>query len=88
MVLRGIQCFNPNCEAEYFRPFSCKVFYPLGGQLHRLCPSCSQKRTLPFGEYMNEQLLLVLPHRQMVFTPRSCASSSATTGSCTARSPA
>jgi hypothetical protein len=33
-----------------------------------LCPSCSQKRTLLFVEYMNEQLLLRLPHRQMVFT--------------------
>jgi hypothetical protein len=33
-----IQCTNPECRAEYFRPFSCKVFH--------LCPSCSQKRTL------------------------------------------
>ncbi|MBE3038044.1 MAG: transposase zinc-binding domain-containing protein, partial [Chloroflexi bacterium] len=55
-----IQCTNPDCKADYFRPFSCKVFY--------LCPSCSQKRTLLFGEYMNEHLLLLLPHRQMVFT--------------------
>jgi hypothetical protein len=28
----------------------------------------SQKRTLLFGEYVNERLLLRLPHRQMVFT--------------------
>ena len=62
-VLRGIQCSNPECKADYFRPFSCKVFYPLGGPLHRLCPSCSQKRTLLFGEYMNERLLLLLPAR-------------------------
>ncbi len=55
-----IQCTNPRCRTEYFRPFSCKVFH--------LCPSCSQKRTLLFGEYMNEQLLLRLPHRQFVFT--------------------
>ena len=55
-----IQCSNPECKADYFRPFSCKVFH--------LCPSCSQKRTLLFGEYMNERLLLRLPHRQMVFT--------------------
>jgi len=33
-----IQCTNPECRAEYFRPFSRKVF--------NLCPSCSQKRTL------------------------------------------
>jgi len=63
-----IQCTNPDCRAEYFRPFSCSVFHPLGGPLHRLCPSCSQKRTLLLGEYMNEQLLLRLPHRQFVFT--------------------
>ena len=55
-----IQCTNPGCKADYFRPFSCKVFH--------LCPSCSQKRTLLFGEYVNERLLLRLPHRQMVFT--------------------
>jgi hypothetical protein len=55
-------------RADYFRPFSCKVFHPLVGLLHRLCPSCSQKRTLLFGEYVNERLLLRLPHRQMVFT--------------------
>jgi hypothetical protein len=36
--------------------------------LFHLCPSCSQKRTLLFGEYMNQRLLLRLPHCQMVFT--------------------
>jgi hypothetical protein len=41
-----IHCTNPDCRAEYFRPFSCSVFH--------LCPSCSQKRTLLLGEYMNE----------------------------------
>ena len=55
-----IKCTNTECTSEYFRPFSCKVFH--------LCPSCSQKRTLLFGEYMNERLLLRLPHRQIVFT--------------------
>ena len=55
-----IQCINPRCKAEYLRPlagsraepcgrpFSCRVFH--------LCPSCSQKRTLLLGEYMNERL--------------------------------
>jgi hypothetical protein len=55
-----IRCVNPECRHEYFRPFSGKGFY--------LCPSCSQKRTLLFAEYLDEQLLLVLPHRQFVFT--------------------
>jgi hypothetical protein len=58
--LARIRCTNPECDEEYFRPFSCKVFH--------LCPSCSQKRTLLFGEYMNERLMLLLPHRQVVFT--------------------
>jgi hypothetical protein len=55
-----IRCTNPDCRAEYFCPFSCKVFH--------LCPSCSQKRTLLFGEYINEWLLLPLPYRQMGLT--------------------
>jgi hypothetical protein len=55
-----IQCTNPDCKHEYFRPFSCKAFY--------FCPSCSQKRTLLFSEYMKDRLLLALPHRQFVFT--------------------
>jgi hypothetical protein len=55
-----IKCTNAACKSGYFRPFSCKVFH--------LCPSCSQKRTLLFGEYMDERLLLRLPHRQIVFT--------------------
>ena len=33
-----------------------------------LCPSCSQKRSLLFAEYLDEQLLLTLPHRPFVFT--------------------
>jgi hypothetical protein len=55
-----IKCTNPGCKSEFFRPFSCKVFH--------LCPSCSQKCTLLFGEYANQRLLLRLPHRQIVFT--------------------
>jgi hypothetical protein len=55
-----IRCVNPKCRHEYFRPFSCKGFF--------LCPTCSQKRTLLFAEYLDEQLLLALPHRQFVFT--------------------
>jgi hypothetical protein len=54
-----IRCTNPECRHEYFRPFSCKGFF--------LCPSCSQKRILLFAEYLDEGLLLALPHRQFVF---------------------
>ena len=57
-----IKCTNPDCGLEYFRPlggsrsqtcespFSCSVFHSLVGPPHRLCPSCSQKRTLLLGE--------------------------------------
>ena len=33
--LARIACTNPECTAEYFRPFSCKVFH--------LCPACSPR---------------------------------------------
>jgi hypothetical protein len=33
------------------------------------CPSCAQKRTLLVGEYLSEDLLLTLPHRQAVQWP-------------------
>jgi hypothetical protein len=56
-----IRCSNPECRLEYFRPFSCRGFH--------LCPSCSQKRSLLFSEYLDEHLLLALPHRQAVQWP-------------------
>ena len=48
------------CDYSYFRPFSCKTFH--------LCPSCDKKRTILYAEYLAEELLLELPHRQFVFT--------------------
>ena len=59
----------PACGFDRFRPFSCKSYLPLGGALRRLCPSCAQKRTLLIGEYLSEDLLLRLPHRQAVQWP-------------------
>ena len=59
-----IQCTNPECRNEYFRPFSCKGF--------NLCPSCSQKRTLLFTEYAANELLLLLPHRLLTFSIPIC----------------
>jgi len=53
-----IRCAH--CGFDYFRPFSCKSFF--------LCPSCGQKRTLLLGEYLADDLLLRLPHRQFVWT--------------------
>ncbi len=57
-----IRC--PDCSYDYFRPFSCKSFF--------LCPSCGQKRTLILGEYLSDDLLLRLPHRQFVWTVPKC----------------
>jgi hypothetical protein len=43
-----------------FRPFSRRIYH--------LYPSCSQKRALLFGECLDERPMLLLPHRQVVFT--------------------
>ena len=60
-----IQCTNPECKHEYFRPFSCKKFH--------LCPSCAQKRAILFGEHIVNDVLLRLPHRQFVFTSQNAS---------------
>ncbi|MGO9411477.1 MAG: transposase zinc-binding domain-containing protein [Spirochaetia bacterium] len=53
-----IRC--PACGFDRLRPFSCKSYL--------LCPSCAQKRTLLVEEYLGEDLLLRLPHRQFGWT--------------------
>ncbi|MBA7668082.1 hypothetical protein ES703_76186 [subsurface metagenome] len=50
-----VKCTNPDCDNNFFVPFSCKKFY--------FCPTCSQKRTLLFGEYLADEVLLKLPHK-------------------------
>jgi hypothetical protein len=62
-----IRC--PSCGFDRFRPFSCTSYLSLDGALRRLFPSCAQKRTLLVGEYLSEDLLLTLPHRQAVQWP-------------------
>ena len=49
-----------NCGHDYLLAFSCKTRY--------FCPSCHQKRMLAFGEWIQEQVLAQVPHRQYVFT--------------------
>ena len=49
-----------NCNTEYLLPFSCKC--------RGFCPSCHQRRVMEFGEYLHEEILLDVPHRQWVFT--------------------
>jgi len=49
-----------DCKHEVLLAFSCKGRY--------FCPSCHQKRVLMFGEWITEEILYALPHRQYVFT--------------------
>ena len=58
--LARIVCIDPDCDYEYFSPFSCKAFY--------FCPSCTIKKSLLLGEHLSNELILRLPHRHMTWT--------------------
>ena len=49
-----------DCHHEYLLPFSCKR--------RHFCPSCHQKRVVEFGEFIYEEVLQPVPHRQWVFS--------------------
>lgn len=49
-----------DCQHEYLLPFSCKR--------RHFCPSCHQKRVVEFGEFLYEEVLQQVPHRQWVFS--------------------
>ena len=53
-----IRC--PDCGSEFLLHFSCRT--------RGFCPSCHAKRLEEWGEWMREELLLDVPHRQVVFT--------------------
>jgi len=53
-----IRC--PDCHAEHLLMFSCRT--------RGFCPSCHSKRLEEWGEWMREELLMDVPHRQVVFT--------------------
>jgi len=53
-----IRC--PDCGEERLLMFSCKT--------RGFCPSCHAKRREKWVEWMREELLLDVPHRQVVFT--------------------
>ena len=53
VVERYLDCGNPRCGFARTRGF---------------CPSCHSKRLEEWGEWMQEELLLDVPHRQVVFT--------------------
>jgi len=48
------------CGHDYLLAFSCKTRY--------FCPSCHQKRMLAYGDWVEDEVLAVVPHRQYVFT--------------------
>jgi hypothetical protein len=48
------------CGHEYLLPFSCKR--------RHFCPSCHQKRVIEFGEWLCEEVLKAVPHRQWVLS--------------------
>ena len=49
-----------DCGHEYLLAFSCKR--------RHFCPSCHQKRVVEFGEWLCEDVLKYVPHRQWVFS--------------------
>ncbi|OGA13909.1 MAG: hypothetical protein A3H32_16135 [Betaproteobacteria bacterium RIFCSPLOWO2_02_FULL_63_19] len=67
---RFVECGDPHhgfvrirCEAcghDYLLAYSCKTRY--------FCPSCHQKRVLLYGEWVEENILAPVAHRQYVFT--------------------
>jgi len=69
-IERFLQCGDPHhgfariycdaCGHDILLAFSCKTRY--------FCPSCHQKRVLLYGEWVEENVLAPVPHRQYVFT--------------------
>jgi hypothetical protein len=67
---RFLECGDPHhgfariycdaCGHDWLLAFSCKTRY--------FCPSCHQKRVLHCGEWVEEQVLAPVAHRQYVFT--------------------
>ena len=50
----------PDCGHEFLLPFSCKVRF--------LCPSCHQRKATLWAEWLVDEVLADVPHRQWVFT--------------------
>ena len=52
--------YCPECRHDYLLAFSCKARY--------FCPSRHQKRVLAYGDWVEQNVLAGVPHRQYVFT--------------------
>ena len=55
-----VKCTNKKCRAEFLLTFSCKT--------RGFCPSCHARRLEEWGEWVREEVLLDVGHRQVVFT--------------------
>jgi hypothetical protein len=57
-----LRCVNSNCHKKDERivPYSCRA--------RGLCPSCGQRRAIEWAERMVEEVLPLVPFRQLVFT--------------------
>ncbi len=70
VIERFIECGDPHygfariwcdaCGHDFLLAYSCKTRY--------FCPSCHQKRVLLYGEWVEDNVLEPVPHRQYVFT--------------------
>jgi ribosomal protein S27E len=70
VVERYLDCGNPRCGFARIRCPSCgeERLLMFSCRTRGFCPSCHSKRLEEWGEWMREELLLDVPHRQVVFT--------------------
>ena len=70
VVERYLDCGNPRCGFARIRCPECgeERLLMFSCRTRGFCPSCHSKRLEEWGEWMREELLLDVPHRQVVFT--------------------
>ncbi len=70
VVERYLDCGNPRCGFARIRCSDCgeERLLMFSCRTRGFCPSCHAKRLEEWGEWMREELLLDVPHRQVVFT--------------------
>ena len=70
VVERYLDCGNPRCGFARIRCPSCggERLLMFSCRTRGFCPSCHSKRREEWGEWMREELILDVPHRQVVFT--------------------
>jgi ribosomal protein S27E len=70
VVERYLDCGNPRCGFARIRCPDCgeERLLMFSCRSRGFCPSCHSKRLEEWGEWMREELLLDVPHRQVVFT--------------------